>query len=112
MSEAILEKLKEIYESLADEQKKEVEACNSAEELIQFAEKEGIDLPEEVRDYLLEADNEDASELSLDELDPVAGGHFMYRKFAEIYRVVTGRRYDQDEVRHLRAKAAANKQEG
>ena len=33
----------------------------------------------------------------------------MYRKFAEIYRVVTGRRYDQDEVRRLRAKAAANK---
>ena len=36
----------------------------------------------------------------------------MYRKFAEIYRVVTGRRYDQDEVRRLRAQAAENKQEG
>ena len=113
MGEAIEKKLVEIYESLTDEQKEKLEDCNSLEELFEFVDKAGIELPQEVRDYLIEAANKDASELSLDDLESVAGGTpgtHMYRTFRDLYRMVTGRRFNQEEVNRVRAEAQQGEQ--
>ena len=42
--------LKSIYESLTDEQKEKAKACKTAEEFKEFAEKEGIELTDEMLD--------------------------------------------------------------
>lgn len=102
MSKAIEEKLAEIYESLTEDEKREVEACKSMEELVEFAERAGIELTEEMRAYLLESDGEGASELSLDDLESAAGGRLplqpMVRKWVEIYRKITGKRPYESEA--------------
>ena len=107
MSEAIEKKLVEIYESLTDEQKEKAEACNSLEELFEFVDKEGIDLPQEMRDHLLEAANENASKLSLDDLESVTGGATRdirrIRTFVIGSRVIAGRGLDQNEINRVSA---------
>ena len=70
MNETMVEKLRGICESLTDEQKEKVETCNSVEVLNEFAERENIELPEEMLDYL----REDSERLSIDDLDSAAGG--------------------------------------
>ena len=42
--------LKSIYDSLTDEQKEKVKACKTADEFKAFAEKEGIELTDEMLD--------------------------------------------------------------
>lgn len=78
MNETMEMKLEEIYESLSDEQKMAVEACRSIDELVEFAGKEGIELPEEMVAYLRKMD----SELSIDDLEDVAGGRAKSRSFS------------------------------
>ena len=48
--EALKKALKGVYDSLTDEQKKKAENCRTAEELIAFAEDEGIEFPDELLD--------------------------------------------------------------
>ena len=48
--EKLNELLSGIYESLTEEQKEKVKACQTPEELIALAGKEGIELPDEVLD--------------------------------------------------------------
>ncbi len=48
MDEKMNEKLKEIYDSLTDEQKEKAKACKTPEELMAFAGEEDIELPEEL----------------------------------------------------------------
>ena len=42
--------LKGIYDTLTDEQKKKAKACKTMDELMEFAGKEGIELPDEMLD--------------------------------------------------------------
>ena len=42
--------LKGIYDSLTDEQKEKAKACRTMDELMAFAGKEGLELPDEVLD--------------------------------------------------------------
>ena len=44
------EVLKEIYASLTDEQKKKAKKCKTLDDFLAFAEKEGVELPDEVLD--------------------------------------------------------------
>ena len=48
MNEKMNEKLREIYDSLTDEQKEKAMNCKTAEELMDFAGEEDIELPEEL----------------------------------------------------------------
>lgn len=48
MNEKMNEKLKEIYDSLTDEQKEKAMNCKTAEELMEFAGEEDIELPEDL----------------------------------------------------------------
>ena len=48
MDEKMNEKLKEIYDSLTDEQKEKAMNCKTVEELMDFAGEEDIELPEEL----------------------------------------------------------------
>ena len=52
MDEKINEKLKEIYDSLTDEQKEKAKNCRTLEELVEFAGEEDIELPEELMDQV------------------------------------------------------------
>ena len=42
--------LKDIYNSLTDEQKEKAKACKTIDELMEFAGKEGLELPDELLD--------------------------------------------------------------
>ena len=44
--------LKNIYDSLTDEQKEKAKACKTADEFKEFAEKEGIELTDEELDQI------------------------------------------------------------
>ena len=61
MDEKMNEKLKEIYDSLTDEQKEKAKNCKTVDELMDFAGEEDIELPEEL-------------------LENVAGGDFTYER--------------------------------
>ncbi|MBQ9545284.1 MAG: hypothetical protein IJV00_09170 [Clostridia bacterium] len=48
----LAEVLKEICDSLTDEQKKKAKACKNEEELLKLAAQEGIELPDEIMDAI------------------------------------------------------------
>ena len=48
MNEKMKEALKNIYDNLTDEQKEKAKACKTNEELMDFAGKEGIELPDDL----------------------------------------------------------------
>ena len=50
MNEKMDEVMKGIYEKLTDEQKEKAKACKTADEFKEFAEKEGIELTDEMLD--------------------------------------------------------------
>ena len=54
------DRLKNLYDSLTDEQKEKVKACTSAEEIVKFAGEEGLELPDDV-------------------LEEISGGHLFPR---------------------------------
>ena len=50
MDEKMKEALKGIYDNLSDELKEKAKACKTMDELMEFAGKEGIELPDEMLD--------------------------------------------------------------
>ena len=52
MNEKLNELLMGIYDSLTDEQKEKARACRTVDELVAFAGKEGIELPDEALDMV------------------------------------------------------------
>ena len=50
MDEKMKELIGKIYETLTDEQKERAKECKSMKELMDFAGKEGLELPDEVLD--------------------------------------------------------------
>lgn len=52
MNEKLNETLKEIYDSLTEEQKENAKACKTAEELSAFAIEDNIELPDDVIDMI------------------------------------------------------------
>ena len=50
MDEKLQAALKDIYDSLTDEQKEKAKACKTMEELMLLAGKEGFELPDEMLD--------------------------------------------------------------
>ena len=48
MDEKMKEALKSVYNNVTDEQKEKVKACKTNEELMDFAGKEGIELPDDL----------------------------------------------------------------
>lgn len=48
MDERMEKALKAFFDLLTDEQKEKAKECKTAEELMEFAEKEGIELPDEL----------------------------------------------------------------
>ena len=50
MDEKMNEALKGIYDNLSDELKEKAKQCETMDELMELAEKEGIELPDEVLD--------------------------------------------------------------
>lgn len=67
--EKLLQALKELWDSLTDEQREKVQACASYDELMQYAAEEGIELP-------------------LEALDDVAGGYTFYDQASHTYQVI------------------------
>ena len=73
-NEKLNEMLKNVWDSLTDEQKAKAKECKTADELLKFAGEEGIELPDEV-------------------LDAVAGGALV--KITDKYGSVTWNVYDK-----------------
>jgi hypothetical protein len=68
-NEKLSQELTELWDSLTDEQKEKAKACESFDELMEFAGDEGIELPVEV-------------------LDNVAGGYTFFDPASHTYEVI------------------------
>ena len=62
--------MNDIYENLTEDQKERAQSCKSMGDLIDFMDKEGIEVPDEMKKFA----GKGGVELSDEELDLVAGG--------------------------------------
>ena len=77
MDEKLKEMLKKIEESLTDEQKEKAKACQTLEELVAFAGKEGLELPDEVLNAVAggEDDSDPGCRIYRSSCDSYTGSH-------------------------------------
>ena len=80
MNEKLKETMKGIYENLTDEQKERAKACKTMEELMAFAGKEGLELPDEMIDAVAAGRDDELS-------DP---GCRIYSSTCELYGTGSG----------------------